>query len=196
MTCDYSVDAVYFDGVKQNLPADQAQDWEKITYVEVPEATRVMAFHCSEEGLGAHGLIAKLEVSMWTGDRAVYTVTDTDWTCSGVAESEWETLDFKETSNWKPAVVTHNAQLDDLGHNRWIWNSYERSETYCRKNIDMRPFMSGMLWKLIVYCSNGCNLGSLKSSVTVTADLSLSIISYGFWILSARCCKYQSDFKM
>ena len=135
---------MYIDGVTQNLHSSETGNPYRASNIKLPDKTRLIGFHCKDNGV-VYGLAASVSVPMWSGDRAVYTVTDTDWTCSGVAESGWETLDFKETSNWKPAVYGNTevplpSDIDTSA--RWIWGDPggEGSDVYCRKDTDIKSF--------------------------------------------------------
>ena len=126
------------------MPHSNDFKWYRISSIEVPEATRVIAFHCHNTG-GSFGIRGSVETSIWTGDKVVLTRTDTDWRCSGVEEPGWETTDFRETEAWGQAVIA-SLRLEDLEgiakNARSIWNKARSSDTYCRKEIDIRTFMT------------------------------------------------------
>ena len=127
-----------------SLSTHEATSWDVTSSIEIPETTSVIALHCHNTG-GAHGIRGSVETSIWTGDRVVLTRTDTDWRCSGVEESGWETTDFRETEAWGQAVIGSNnlKDLEGIAQNaRSIQNTAGSSDTYCRKEIDIRTFMT------------------------------------------------------
>ena len=140
-TCD-DILMVYFDGIQQFITEDETTNWEKVSKLIVPDATKTLAFHCKDNGLG-YGLLALMEVYMGQGSGAVYTMTDTDWTCSAVEESGWETPGFQETSNWKKAIDSGEPgdRSGVSNQAKWIWSDSAYRDVYCRQDIDIISFV-------------------------------------------------------
>ena len=133
---------LWIDGVEKH--DGNMAIWHRVSTLVIPKNTRVIAAKCVDIG-GGYGLTASVTDS---NGRDVL-VTDESWKCSNTAEAGWETLNFEEGANWKPANIIDNRHLlgaaaaedglFNMSPNRKVlWGpDTSNRNSYCRKVIDL-----------------------------------------------------------
>ena len=141
INCDDSL-RLFIDGKMMEDPSGNMAKWNRVSTFVIPSTTRVIAATCVDVG-GWYGFTASATDS---NGRDVF-VTDESWKCSTSTGDGWETLDFKEGSNWKPGNIINNKHLlgeawDDDGlfnmspKRKVIWADPKVRTSHCRLVLD------------------------------------------------------------
>ena len=108
--------------------------------------TRVIAVK-TFNGFQDKGDAAAIIASVTTRCGEDLVVTDSSWKYSTVMETGWETLDFKETGNWRST-----PKMADHGKGPWRWKGYETKSFYSEIANNYRSFY--FKWKSLDKISN------------------------------------------
>ncbi|MDP6946958.1 MAG: hypothetical protein QF464_22605, partial [Myxococcota bacterium] len=96
VTADDTLDAVWVDGVEQQLPMDTTPgDWKQESVVAFEGSWQVVALQFSNLGPTDTAVLASFESGL---------VTDGTWRCSSTPEAGWEATCFDD-SGWSPAIA-------------------------------------------------------------------------------------------
>ena len=79
ITCDNQIEALYIDGIKQNL-GENSSSWSDVSFVDILDI-RVIAVECSGNGDNTGGILASF--LKLNGEEMI---TDSSWDCSTVYE--------------------------------------------------------------------------------------------------------------
>ena len=132
--------------------------WNTTLHVKIPTITKVLAISCKNKG-GPAGLLGS------TNDGRI--LTNSTWKCSNTLESDWNTVDFDDSS-WPDAVQVDTNVAPGPVHHGWkvqnqidptaVWISTQENNipagttSYCRLKLGQAP--------LVI---NNCKLKTLKT---------------------------------
>ena len=131
---------VYVDGVLQNLPVSEADDWMTTSSISVSDSTQVIGIECHDLH-DQPGILASVSNGF---------LTDASWYCSPVFEAGWADPSFAANSgNWQVATTMGrngdslspwNIEVSHIDADaEWIWTDRNKWPTdidqtvYCRK---------------------------------------------------------------